>query len=105
MPSAYRAVASHPYRDVAIVAVHNTAQAPRLDGHDSLSITIEAAFGVLEAAGVPAGRADGADCVGGDGRQARSTPAGLGPHAHQHTNQNHRREKGPGYQDYRPSLT
>jgi indoleamine 2,3-dioxygenase len=36
----------HPYRDVVIAAVHNTEQAKRLDGHDSLSITLDAALGV-----------------------------------------------------------
>src|SRR6516165_3168739 len=76
MPSAYRTLASHPYRDVAIVAVHNTAQARRLDGHDSLSITIEAALGVLEAAGVPASEVDG---VGGERTTDLVYLLGLGP--------------------------
>jgi acetyl-CoA acetyltransferase len=42
----------HPYRDVAIVGVHNTEQARRLPGHDSLSIAVEGALGALEDAGV-----------------------------------------------------
>jgi acetyl-CoA acetyltransferase len=69
-------VATHPFRGVAIAAVHNTRQARRLNGHDSLSITVEAALAVLDAAGVPATEVDG---VGGQ------TPAdlvyllGLGP--------------------------
>ena len=44
---------SHPFRDVAIVGVHNTAQARRLPGqHDSTSIALEAALGALADAGI-----------------------------------------------------
>ena len=50
----------HPYRDVAIAAVHNTEQARRLEGWDSLGIAIEAVRGVLAKAGLPAHRLDGA---------------------------------------------
>lgn len=49
----------HPYRDVVIAAVHNTEQAKRLDGHDSLSITLDAALGVIEVSGLPLGQVDG----------------------------------------------
>ena len=43
---------AHPYRDVAIVGVHNTVQARQLEGHDSESITFDAAVGALADAGV-----------------------------------------------------
>jgi acetyl-CoA acetyltransferase len=69
-------VAAHPYRKVAIAAVHNTTQARQLDGHDSLSITIEAALGVLETAGVPASEVDG---VGGERTADLIYLLGLGP--------------------------
>ncbi|MEY2569740.1 MAG: hypothetical protein QOE63_90, partial [Acidimicrobiaceae bacterium] len=49
----------HPYRDVAIAAVFNTKQAKRLEGHDSFSITIEAALGVIDAAGNEPHQIDG----------------------------------------------
>jgi acetyl-CoA acetyltransferase len=42
----------HPYRDVVIAGVYNTAQARDLEGHDSESITFEAAIGALADAGV-----------------------------------------------------
>ena len=76
MPSGLVASASHPYRDVAIAAVHNTTQARRLDGHDSLSITVEAALGVLQTAGVPATEVDG---VGGERTSELVYLLGLGP--------------------------
>ena len=44
----------HPYRDVAIVGVHNTEQARQLPGHDSESIAIEGALGALADAGIDA---------------------------------------------------
>jgi len=50
---------THPYHDVAIAAVHNTKQAKRLEGHDSFSITVEAALGVVDAAGIDPLRIDG----------------------------------------------
>ena len=49
----------HPYRDVAIAAVHNTAQAKVLEGHTSQSITFEAALGVIGAAGIDPQLIDG----------------------------------------------
>jgi len=69
-------VSSHPYRDVAIAAVYNTTQARRLEGHDSLSITIEAALGVLETAGVSAADVNG---VGGERTADLVYLLGLGP--------------------------
>src|SRR3954470_11502983 len=50
---------THPYRDVAIVGVHNTTQARRLEGHDSRSITLDAAIGALADAGVTTADVDG----------------------------------------------
>jgi acetyl-CoA acetyltransferase len=52
-------VARHPYADVAIAAVFNTPQARVLEGHDSSSITLAAAIGVLAEAGLPAREVDG----------------------------------------------
>lgn len=43
---------SHPFRDVAIVGIHNTEQARALPGHDSGSITLEASLGALGDAGI-----------------------------------------------------
>ena len=48
----------HPYRDVVIAGVHNTAQARSLEGHDTESITFEAALGALADAGVASGEVD-----------------------------------------------
>ncbi|MGW2150671.1 thiolase family protein [Nonomuraea bangladeshensis] len=48
----------HPFRDVAIVAAHNTRQARTLDGHTTFSITLEAARGVLAEAAVPPAEVD-----------------------------------------------
>jgi acetyl-CoA acetyltransferase len=45
-------VSAHPYRDVAIVGVHNTAQARVLHGHTSESIATEGALGALADAGL-----------------------------------------------------
>jgi acetyl-CoA acetyltransferase len=42
----------HPYRDVAIVGVHNTVQARSLPDHDSESIATAGALGALEDAGL-----------------------------------------------------
>lgn len=67
----------HPFHDVAIVGVHNTAQARVLDGHDARSITMEAALGALADAGLSPHDVDG--IVGPFGPdllfQARSGPA------------------------------
>jgi acetyl-CoA acetyltransferase len=49
----------HPFHDVAIVGVHNTQQALRLGGHDSFTITVEAAMGALADAGLTFGDIDG----------------------------------------------
>jgi acetyl-CoA acetyltransferase len=50
---------SHPYRDVAIVGVHNTPQARALPGHDSYSIAVEGIAGALADAGIDATEVDG----------------------------------------------
>ncbi|HZX56279.1 MAG TPA: hypothetical protein VFE86_16450, partial [Ilumatobacteraceae bacterium] len=49
----------HPFRDVAIVGVHNTRQSRQLDGHDSLSIALEGALGALADAGIGVDEVDG----------------------------------------------
>jgi acetyl-CoA acetyltransferase len=49
---------AHPYRDVVIAGVHNTPQARQLEGHDSESITFEAAIGALADAGVQPAEVD-----------------------------------------------
>jgi acetyl-CoA acetyltransferase len=45
-------MSQHPFRDVAVVGVHNTRQARVLEGHDSRTITMEAALGALDDAGL-----------------------------------------------------
>jgi acetyl-CoA acetyltransferase len=52
-------MARHPFSDVVIASVHNTVQARRLKGHDSYSITLEAARGVLAEAGLDRSAVDG----------------------------------------------
>jgi acetyl-CoA acetyltransferase len=42
----------HPYHDVAIVGVHNTAQARELPGYDSQTIALEGGLGALADAGL-----------------------------------------------------
>lgn len=54
---------AHPFRDVAIVGVHNTKQARVVEGHDSQSITLEAALGAIADAGLEPRDIDGV--VGG----------------------------------------
>lgn len=54
---------AHPFRDVAIVGIHNTEQAKVIDGHDSQSITLEAALGAIDDAGLTPRDVDGV--VGG----------------------------------------
>jgi acetyl-CoA acetyltransferase len=49
----------HPYQDVALVGAHNTRQARTLDGHDSLSITIDAAVGAITDSGLDFADVDG----------------------------------------------
>lgn len=51
-------MSTHPFRDVAIVAAYNTVQARVLDGHTPFSITLAAARGALDEAGVPASDVD-----------------------------------------------
>jgi acetyl-CoA acetyltransferase len=51
-------VTSHPFRDVAIVAAYNTAQARALEGHTAFSITLAAAQGVLAESAVPVTEVD-----------------------------------------------
>ncbi len=46
------ALARHPFHDVAIVGVHNTIQGRVLEGHDSRSITFDAALGAVADAGL-----------------------------------------------------
>jgi acetyl-CoA acetyltransferase len=48
----------HPYRDVAIVGVHNTIQARALPGRDSESLATEGALGALEDAGLEPNQVD-----------------------------------------------
>ena len=69
-------MAGHPYRDVAIVGVHNTAQARLLEDHDSQSIATEGALGALADAGL--GPAD-VDAVVGGFAQELVLSLGLGP--------------------------
>ena len=54
---------SHPFHDVAIVGIHNTEQGKVLEGHDSESITLLAALGALDDAGLSPRDVDGV--VGG----------------------------------------
>jgi acetyl-CoA acetyltransferase len=49
----------HPFSNVAIVAVNNSEQARSLPDHDSYSITLEAALGAIELAGVARSDIDG----------------------------------------------
>jgi acetyl-CoA acetyltransferase len=65
---------SHPFKDVAIVAVHNTKQARRLDGHTSLTITLDAALGVIAKAGLERASVDGVV-----GPLELVYPLGIGP--------------------------
>jgi acetyl-CoA acetyltransferase len=67
---------THPYRNVAIVGVHNTAQARYLEGHDSESIAMEGAFGALRDAGIDARQVD---AVVGSISQEMVLSFGLGP--------------------------
>jgi acetyl-CoA acetyltransferase len=57
--------ATHPFRDVAIVGLHNTAQARVLEGHDGNSIALEAAIGAVADAGLTPADIDGVVGVGG----------------------------------------
>lgn len=42
-------MSSHPYRNVAIAAVHYTKQTRELPGYDNLSLQLEAALAVIAA--------------------------------------------------------
>ena len=66
----------HPFADVAIVGVHNTVQARRLDGHDSESIALEGALGALADAGLAV---EDVDAVVGQFAQDDVLALGLGP--------------------------
>jgi acetyl-CoA acetyltransferase len=67
---------THPYHDVAIVGVHNTAQALELEGHDAESIALAGALGALGDAGIPPSEVDG---VVGQFAQETVLELGLGP--------------------------
>ena len=67
---------THPYRDVAIVGVHNTPQARELPGHDSSSIALEGVTGALADAGIPVAEVDG---VVGEFAADWILELGLGP--------------------------
>jgi acetyl-CoA acetyltransferase len=67
---------THPFRDVAIVGVHNTPQARRLPGHDASSIALEAALGALTDAGLAVEDVDG---VVGQAAADAVLELGLGP--------------------------
>ena len=56
-------MAQHPFHDVAVVGVHNTKQAKVLEGHDPRSVTMQAALGALDDAGLEPRDVDGV--VGG----------------------------------------
>lgn len=49
----------HPFHDVAIVGIHNASQARVLEGHDSFTITTEAALGAIADAGLTPRDIDG----------------------------------------------
>lgn len=67
---------THPFRDVAILGVHNTPQARRLAGHDSSSIALQAALGALTDAGLAVADVDG---VVGQAAADAVLELGLGP--------------------------
>jgi acetyl-CoA acetyltransferase len=67
---------AHPFRDVAVVGVHNTEQARQLPGHDSASIALEGGLGALHDAGL--GPED-VDAVVGQFAQDDVLALGLGP--------------------------
>jgi acetyl-CoA acetyltransferase len=52
-------MSGHPYRHVAIAAVHNTRQARVLEGYTSLTLQIEAAIAILDELGLERGSIDG----------------------------------------------
>jgi acetyl-CoA acetyltransferase len=66
----------HPFRDVAVVGVHNTAQARQIADHDSESIALEGALGALADAGLTT---RDVDAVVGQFAQDDVLSLGLGP--------------------------
>jgi acetyl-CoA acetyltransferase len=66
----------HPFHDVAIVGVFNTAQSRHLPEHDSASITLEGALGALDDAGL---RPHEVDAVMGQFSSDDVLTFGLGP--------------------------
>jgi acetyl-CoA acetyltransferase len=66
----------HPFADVVIAGLHNTAQARELPGHDSLSIALDGALGALADCGLRPGDVDG---VVGEFAQEVVLALGLGP--------------------------
>ena len=66
----------HPYRDVAIVGVHNTPQARELPDHDSSSIALDGVTGALADAGIALTEVDG---VVGEFAHDWVLELGLGP--------------------------
>src|ERR1700738_528565 len=66
----------HPFRDVAIVGVHNTVQARHLPDHDSGSIALEGALGALADAGLSP---TDVDAVVGQFASEDILTLGLGP--------------------------
>ena len=67
---------AHPFRDVAIVGVHNTVQARQLPDHDTESITLAGAIGALEDCGLSL---DDVDTVVSAMAQEMVLTLGLGP--------------------------
>ena len=65
-----------PYQGVAIVGIHNTQQAIKLEGHDSESIALLGALGALVDAGIEPHQVDG---VVGQFAQETVLELGLGP--------------------------
>jgi acetyl-CoA acetyltransferase len=51
-------MSAHPYTDVAIAGVHNTRCARVLEGYTPLTLSVEAAFGVLDECGLDRGDVD-----------------------------------------------
>jgi acetyl-CoA acetyltransferase len=72
----YIRLVPHPYRNVAIVGIHNTAQARVLEGHDSRSLALEGALGAVADAGLTVSSIDG---VVGEFAQDLVTDLNLGP--------------------------
>lgn len=69
-------MSGHPFRDVAIVAVHNTRQSRFLEGYTSLSLQTEAVLGVLAESGLGRESIDG---IAGDLSAELMYRLGIGP--------------------------